>query len=545
MNRRSLFTYTFLLYLLVQAGMGVAMDSHDPTAIFNDFLQGYTPMLEQVDKDPFVPFRSEKDAQRAQWENTVLLGHKQFPMALYRRDLIELPFFVADLSMAYMFFDYFKEKRVNHIYKALTSNVNDTITTLTEVQKKLKEVEKKDNAHDAHETEQLDALFGELSKQHHYIGYNPFRMELIIPLLALIAGYKASSYLRQKSIIQRSFIPEAHYAWTQKPDGSYEQFTLDPSFNPSTESLKKEVVECGKIDQNKGPTELLALCYRMGKLSINCIRKWLFWADAPLSTMTGTKIFGAHNANAPASDQGLPIDRALESASPQDFWGKFAYKSCGLPDWLYNIRNNRLTYRALEIGSFLMISIIINNLYHTVWLTHIKTNTDELIALLQAYKATRHLPNKDPEKQLVEQDLKAFITTGNYIAANSIRQAVEQFFTFKWLGQLTTYGRVNQWMVVIIASILLYKARKVPYFAYIVWQTGIYKEISVPAALIALGITLELSLLFGPVLIQSSMNVYSDLVWIKNKLKNYLLGKKEQDDAESDEQKTTATPASV
>src|SRR5579872_7077315 len=98
-----------------------------------------------------------------------------------------------------------------------------------------------------------------------------------------------------------------------------------------------------------------------------------------------------------------------------------------------------------------MISIIINNLYHTVWLTHIKTNTDELIALLQAYKATRHLPNKDPEKQLVEQDLKAFITTGNYIAANSIRQAVEQFFTFKWLGQLTTYGRVNQWMVVINA----------------------------------------------------------------------------------------------
>jgi hypothetical protein len=84
-----------------------------------------------------------KERQRAQDQNTILLGQPKIPVALYKRDLYELPFFAADIAIAYAGFHVYKQNRIEHLYKTLIQHTDSAIETLQKVQSLQKQIDSK------------------------------------------------------------------------------------------------------------------------------------------------------------------------------------------------------------------------------------------------------------------------------------------------------------------------------------------------------------------------------------------------------------------
>src|SRR6185295_17521344 len=83
--------------------------------------------------------------------------------------------------------------------------------------------------------EEHQTIWQEILDAHHYLGYNPFKREIIIPFLSAVMGHKASRYVQGKVLVKQSFVPEAFFAY--KPDGT--PFNLSDTWQPSTDAIKQ------------------------------------------------------------------------------------------------------------------------------------------------------------------------------------------------------------------------------------------------------------------------------------------------------------------
>jgi hypothetical protein len=290
MNRRRLCTYTFCFLLLAQPAIGIAMETlsaaeqqeiaqalQEVAALNVDRLMAEAQAEAQkmshgatVNQPPQLThlpdwaryaiessqsalknaqnlgatIQKERDA--AKWQNTVVLAHPKVPVALYRRDLIELPFLAGDIALAYWFFHTFRQNRIKHIVTTLTQNIDwhiEKFEQLELIDKKIADgVEPTMSFADIITAtkalqEEKQAVWQEIMDGHHYLGYNPFKREIIIPFLSAIVGHKASRYAQGKLLVKQSFVPEAFFAY--QPDGQL--FNLDETWQPSMTAIQQDL----------------------------------------------------------------------------------------------------------------------------------------------------------------------------------------------------------------------------------------------------------------------------------------------------------------
>lgn len=461
---------------------------------------------------PAIP-NFEKDRQRAQNQNTVLLGHPKVPVALYKRDLYELPFFAADLAIAYAGFHVYKQYRIEHLYKILTTHTETTIEELEKIQSLQKQIESKslDAAQQETTQKELDTLWEKFGEQHAYIGYNPFKLDMLLPLIGTMIGHAASSYAQSKIILKNSFVPEAQFAYTKKADGSYERFELDRMYTPTIDDYKKLFDTNQKHNHNDVATALKTAATFYGYVGLSSV----FWSKSPFAAMTALRLFIIHNPNTPITDNMPDIGPLIPDEAIEKGW----YKITGLPDWLYTVKNAPATRYVMEAIILGRILILIDRAYHGAWIKHVQTNTNELITLLKQYQATHELSNKNPDKQHAQKQLKDFIATGTTIT--SWRTACHDLFVHKVMGRASVQVRVVSWLTTAISASLLWKSRTPIKFIYNGAKTGI---ISTEALLIGGLITAYYGgILFGPIVAQSAYIVYQDIKHVAQSIKNYVL----------------------
>jgi len=290
MNHRRLFTYTFCFSLLAQPGMGIAMETlsaaeqreiaqtlqevatinvdqlvAEAQAEAQNMSQNATanqaPQLNHLPDWARYAIEStqhalksaqqlgatiQKERDAAKWQNTVVLAHPKVPVALYKRDLIELPFLAGDVALAYWFFHTFRQNRIKHIVTTLTQNIDwhiEKFELLELIDKKIADgVEPTMSFADIIAAtkalqEEKQAVWQEIMAGHHYLGYNPFKREIIIPFLSAIMGHKASRYIQGKVLVKQSFVPEAFFAY--QPDG--QPFNLDETWQPSMTAIQQDL----------------------------------------------------------------------------------------------------------------------------------------------------------------------------------------------------------------------------------------------------------------------------------------------------------------
>jgi hypothetical protein len=476
---------------------GIDLDVYEnqPQNSINTFIPGLEHFMPNIDKKTKA---FAKEQERAKYQNTILLGHPKSPVALYRRDLMELPFFAADIAIAYLFFENIKKKRVEYLYNLLTEDTTASIELFTQI----KELQKSGEKPDANKEEiiqKLVELWKQVLEKHSYIGNNPFRLEVVIPFLSALAGHKLNRYAQEKHIIKRSFAPESQYAYTQDEQGNYHQFEMEGFFaTPTLDDWKN------KANINSGMDFFKLEC---GVLhSLHCP------GNAPMSATTATKAFYMPNPNAdPFLDQ-MP---EFEGFIPEGLFAKAMYQLVGLPGWFYDVKNSRPARFALEIPILASITTHIDAVYNATWIVHIEKNIDKLIRLLHAHEAVKQLPKEHIEKQAVRKELLEFIQTGNTCA--SWQDACQKFFFYKSMGRMGVAERIMAWTVTSVAASLLWKSRSLVKFALMAGKNNL-----LPAeAWLAGGVvTSYLALLFAPVTIVSTAQVYLDICWIKDKVKD-------------------------
>jgi len=202
-------------------------------------------MQSLLNKTKTVASNFQKERETAKWQNTIVLGHPKSPVALYKRDCIELPFLISDVALAYWFFYTFRQNRIKHIQTAFTENIDWYIEKFERIEQMNKKIADTDPNLSFTEImtqhkellEEHETIWLEIADSHHYLGYNPFKREIIMPFLGAILGHKTSSYLQGKLLVKQSFTPDALFAY--KPDGT--PFQLDKMWAPSITAVQNDI----------------------------------------------------------------------------------------------------------------------------------------------------------------------------------------------------------------------------------------------------------------------------------------------------------------
>jgi hypothetical protein len=275
-------TLAFALFFLLTAlparvaGMDEPVTSDQDQTTFNIDSLSHTP---QVMRDLMKSIQSgwsalsntaknfQKERDHAKWQNTVVVAHPKVPVALYKRDLIELPLFATDLALAYWFFYTFKQNRINYIYTEMTTNADWYLAEFekfAQIDQNCREIQQSARTFSEKITQQEElikiakTMFEEIASRHHYLGSNPFKKELLLPFLAALAGHKLTSIAKGKLLVQQSFTPEALFAYN--PDGSV--FNLDTTWQPSPNQASTAI-----NDMTYRPAARYEIMYRDNKKS--------------------------------------------------------------------------------------------------------------------------------------------------------------------------------------------------------------------------------------------------------------------------------------
>jgi len=506
-------------------------DKHNNNDAPNAFIPNLNDFIPGLDKTTKA---FEKERERAQYQNTILLGHPKSPVALYRRDLMELPFFAADIAIAHLFFENIKNKRVDYVYRSLTEDTATYIELLTQIKEIQKSLENP-TTNQEEAKQKLIELFMPIAEKHSYIGNNPFKLEVVMPFLSAILGHNLSRYAQEQCIVKKSFAPEAQYAYTQDKDGNYQRFEMEGYFaTPSLDDWKNNMHDFhNNMRHNANPMDP---AIATAKLELNMFYSFLLPGNAPMSTMSAIKWQAINNPNANFIGDQIPDATDI---LPENLLAKGMYKLAGLPNWLYEARNSRTARLAIEIAVLATITTHIDDIYNTTWLEHIEKNIDALLTLLHAYETVKHLPNENVEKETVCNDLLTFIQTGNTCA--SWKDACFKFFFHKEMGRMGVLARISAWTVTAVASSLLWKSRSLIKFGFTAAKNNM-----IPAEAWAVGglVTAYMSLLIVPITLVSAVQVYQDACWIKDKIKDKIKSffSKESDDQVPKEKQADTSP---
>lgn len=509
----------------------------------NAFIPGLENLMPELDK---ATKAFEKEQERAKYQNTILLGHPKCPIALYRRDIIELPFFAADIAIAYLFFENIKSKRVDYLYHSLTEDTAASIEMLTHIKEAQKTLENQSATTQEKEeaTLKLIELLTSLTDKHSYVGNNPFKLEIVIPFLSAILGHKLSRYAQEQCIVKGSFAPEAQYAYTQDENGNYQRFEMEGYFATPTMDDWENTLKTTKKNRAKryttGRNQDIDLdeFANMAKAELQVFQSLLFPGNAPMSTMGAIKGKFIENPNAnPFVDQMPDASEQLHTFG--DFLAKGMYKLAGLPDWLYEVKNSRAARFAMEVAILATMTTYIDDIYNTTWMEYIEKNIDTLIPLLRAHETVKNLPKEHVEKQAVRKEISEFIQTGNTCA--SWKDAGTKFFFHKTMGRMNVLGRIQAWTITTIAASLLWKSRSLIKFGFMAAKNNM-----LPAETWLVGglVTAYMSILIVPITLISATQVYRDVCWMKDKVKDTIKSffTKKSDDQKKDENPSNTSP---
>ncbi len=382
----------------------------------------------------------QQEREKVMNQNTVLLGHPKVPIALYKRDLMTLPFMAFDVFLAYKVLKTYKNNCVEHIYKILTKDPDYFIALFTE----LKDAEQKINERNVSRTEraQLVGRIKEINtmiaETFSYVGSNAFKTDMVMPLIMALVGHKASSYARKKIMKVNSFMPEAFNAYTRNSNGEYERFVLDPMYYSIDQDHRLgHVADRLSVSNSNQQT--------IGTIG-TILLKLFFFDKAPMS-VTRVLNIPITNPNIDLIQDYMPDVKNMESPT----LNKMLYKLIGLPDWFYTVSHSPVTKALIEAATIWQILLLIDHLYiGSLIKAATQENRSELIALLNNYKNIK-------KKKQAESELKKFITS--HMAMPSWRTASNELFTFIFQGRGKVNRKILAWTFASCTSYLLWKNR--------------------------------------------------------------------------------------
>jgi len=334
----------------------------DTKKIIDDFNREQKERVDAADQD---------ETNTIQWQNTILLGHPSSPVAIYNKDLVTASSLLVNLVAINALNNQLHECRINHILTSLTDNPDTWITLFEEAKEEkekldqewlekdiLEKVLSKFKKSPYEKGQELKAL---IEKEHNFIGYNPFKQDLLVPLCTTFATQKITSFAEGKLLAKNACKEAAFYAFSKDEDGNLQQHA-----NPIL------------------------------PLSATSVAKWWFFPG--LATEWGDMV--------PDIKKGLPNIST-------DVYHEAFLTYLGVPKELYAILNSPITNFIIQIFSLGLGTKMMNNMYQSCWRIYIYEKQEQLIELLYAYKDVKSLPDKAPKKESVLSELKQFVIEGN------------------------------------------------------------------------------------------------------------------------------------
>lgn len=115
------------------------------------------------------------------WQNTILFGKSNWPVAFYKSDLIAVTGLILQCYFAKVLFGKILNKRIDQIFQKLISGDEGFEKLITEIQES-------DKTNKANEKKKLTDLGNYIKKMHQIIGYNPLKGYLLPNILIHLVG---------------------------------------------------------------------------------------------------------------------------------------------------------------------------------------------------------------------------------------------------------------------------------------------------------------------------------------------------------------------
>lgn|GEM_PF-3205368 len=354
-----------------------------------------------------------------------------FPVAVYRSDLIHGAHCATKLCVAYWVLSYLSACRARHIYHAMVGNLDEFITLLEtniEQQKNPPIAEKrtwKQTATDFITRKPLkksaaQELNEHIVKHHTYIGYNPCKRALMVPLIAYLLTNAGIAYSEQKNLNHDTDYAESSQAYVKDTNGTLQP--LDADFTPMAATT---MLQCLSIRGffstliDKAPQSIKEL------------------SPVPLSQKELLEKIGTH---APAR-----LRTSIESQAMQNV--------------------------GLLAASLLEIKIM-DSIYQARWQIYITSHMPYLLELLKRYRDVRMLPADDATRIQYEEEIMQCVKEGNTLSG--LNRAT------LWTTIARAANSTVSWLIIspIIACAVWHYKKQIGHYTLVAGQAAIQTTIA-------------------------------------------------------------------
>lgn len=369
----------------------------DTNQIINDFNADQQRRLAEAERD---------EINQLQWQNTIRVGNPNFPVAVYNKDFITASSLLINLVAINVLNNKLHECRVNHIYASLIENGDELITLLEQAQEEKDILDQEWLTKDlfgkiASKFQKSPYVKGQelddfIEKEHNFIGYNPFKQDLLGTLGATVATQKITSFAESKFLAKNSCKHEAFCSFTQDDHGN--------------------------LHEHPGV---------MFPVSATSAAKWWFFPG--LATEIG--------------------DMIPDHPSINRYYKGFLQNLCkpaltkDQAKELYAILHSPITNFIIQIVALGLGTKMMNDMYQARWRTHISDKQDQLIELLYALKNTKSSPEKSRAKEIALYELKQFVIEGNTLSTLT-KLSSWNLLKEKAFSTLTFYRSLPIWGVI-------------------------------------------------------------------------------------------------
>jgi hypothetical protein len=337
----------------------------DTKKIIDDY---YADKKRREDKE------DQLETDTIRWQNTILLGHPQSPVAIYNKDLATASSLLINLIAINNLNNKLHEYRVNTIFTSLTENTHEWIALFEAVEEEKEKLdqewlekglfEKLLSKFQKSPYVKQQELNDRIAQEHAFIHYNPFKEELIGTLGITFATQKVASFVENQYLAKNACKEEAFCSFSKDDQGILHKH--QNAFFP---------------------------------LSATSVVKWWFFPG--LATEWNDMI--------------PDVKKKFHHLSTDVFYGALL-ASIGVPQELYAILHSPITNFFIHLFSLGLGVKMLHDTYHRVWCLYMVEKQDQLIELLHAYNNVKSLPDKSDEKEAAAHALKQFIVEGNSLS---------------------------------------------------------------------------------------------------------------------------------
>ncbi len=196
----------------------------DTKKIIDDFNRDQQERFDQAEQD---------EINTLQWQNTIRVGNPDSYIAVYNKDIITASSLLVNLVAINALNNQLYECRVNHIYASLIDNATELIALLEEAKEEKiildqewlekNALEKLVSKFQKDPYEKGQKLEDFIEQEHNFIGYNPFKQELLGSLGAVFATQKITSFAEAQFLAKNSWKEAARCSFTKNADGTLDQ----------------------------------------------------------------------------------------------------------------------------------------------------------------------------------------------------------------------------------------------------------------------------------------------------------------------------------